>query len=227
MNCDVVKDLLPLYHDGVCSEESRILVEEHLKECEDCREYLEEIGREIFQPVKEEVKIIDVLKILRKKFFKKRTIIVLGSIILAFAFLIGGYQVGLNYEIPVKYEDTENALEIIQHFFAFPGKDPAIIRDFHRVTLLINTVGDENYIYAYYTKTLINDNRRAYGTTMLRPAYFYYGNIKDIDPSDYPSFGWNKISAVYYLIGDFHKLSTMDDEEFAEATKDAVLVWEK
>ena len=35
-NCDVIQDLLALYHDGVCSEESRAAVEEHLAECERC-----------------------------------------------------------------------------------------------------------------------------------------------------------------------------------------------
>ncbi|MGO4542865.1 zf-HC2 domain-containing protein [Paenibacillus sp. 2TAB19] len=36
--CNVVYDLLPLYIDGVCSEESKELVEEHLTECPACRE---------------------------------------------------------------------------------------------------------------------------------------------------------------------------------------------
>ncbi len=40
MKCGVIRDLLPLYHDGVCSEESRALVEEHLEGCEACREEL-------------------------------------------------------------------------------------------------------------------------------------------------------------------------------------------
>lgn len=35
--CEIAKDLLPLYEDGVCSEESRKAVEEHLAECEKCR----------------------------------------------------------------------------------------------------------------------------------------------------------------------------------------------
>ena len=30
--CEVIRDLLPLYQDGACSEESRGLVEAHLKE---------------------------------------------------------------------------------------------------------------------------------------------------------------------------------------------------
>nr|WP_325184710.1 zf-HC2 domain-containing protein [uncultured Oscillibacter sp.] len=40
MNCKIIQDLLPLYHDGVCSEESRGLVEEHLAGCEICRQVL-------------------------------------------------------------------------------------------------------------------------------------------------------------------------------------------
>lgn len=42
--CDMIRDLLPLYYDKVCSEESRQNVEEHLLECESCREELRLIG---------------------------------------------------------------------------------------------------------------------------------------------------------------------------------------
>ena len=42
MNCEIVRDLLPLYEDGLCSEESRGAVEEHLKSCEACRKLLPE-----------------------------------------------------------------------------------------------------------------------------------------------------------------------------------------
>ena len=38
--CEVVKDLLPLYHDGVCSEASNEIVRAHLEECDSCREEL-------------------------------------------------------------------------------------------------------------------------------------------------------------------------------------------
>lgn len=37
LSCAVVQDLLPLYVDGVCSDESKRLVEAHLAECADCR----------------------------------------------------------------------------------------------------------------------------------------------------------------------------------------------
>lgn len=47
ISCEVIKDLLPLYKDDVCSEKSKDLIEEHLPECEDCREYLDALNSEL------------------------------------------------------------------------------------------------------------------------------------------------------------------------------------
>ncbi|MBU5627864.1 zf-HC2 domain-containing protein [Oscillibacter sp. MSJ-2] len=43
MKCEIVRDLLPLYCDNVCSAESRAEVEAHLKECAGCRREMEEL----------------------------------------------------------------------------------------------------------------------------------------------------------------------------------------
>lgn len=40
-NCGIIDDLLPLYVDGACSEESKAAVEAHLTSCEACRRELE------------------------------------------------------------------------------------------------------------------------------------------------------------------------------------------
>lgn len=45
--CNVIDDLYPLYKDGVCSGESRALVEAHLHECEECRKRFEDVDIEI------------------------------------------------------------------------------------------------------------------------------------------------------------------------------------
>ena len=44
MNCNVIKDLLPLYVDGCCSEESEKIVTEHLALCESCRRIHDQMG---------------------------------------------------------------------------------------------------------------------------------------------------------------------------------------
>ena len=41
--CGLVRDLLPLYRDNVCGEESRRIVEAHLAECADCPKILEQL----------------------------------------------------------------------------------------------------------------------------------------------------------------------------------------
>lgn len=42
--CEMIRDLLPLYHDKVCSKTSERVVEEHLKECVPCREIAEKLN---------------------------------------------------------------------------------------------------------------------------------------------------------------------------------------
>ncbi len=42
--CDVIRDLLPLYQDQVCSAESTRVVREHLEECEECRKVAEKLA---------------------------------------------------------------------------------------------------------------------------------------------------------------------------------------
>lgn len=43
ISCEIIKDLLPLYHDGVCSNESKAMIEEHLAECDNCKKELDEM----------------------------------------------------------------------------------------------------------------------------------------------------------------------------------------
>ncbi len=40
-SCDIIRDLLPLYKDNICSDASKDIIEDHLCVCEDCREYYE------------------------------------------------------------------------------------------------------------------------------------------------------------------------------------------
>ena len=48
--CEMIQDLLPLYHDGVCSEVSKTVVQEHLKTCNCCQKVLKDLDDEIKMP---------------------------------------------------------------------------------------------------------------------------------------------------------------------------------
>ena len=41
--CDVIRDLLPLYADNVVSDTSREIIETHLADCDACRDYLKKL----------------------------------------------------------------------------------------------------------------------------------------------------------------------------------------
>ena len=45
MECSIIKDLLPLYVDDCCSDESCQVIEEHLKNCADCKSTYESMKR--------------------------------------------------------------------------------------------------------------------------------------------------------------------------------------
>jgi hypothetical protein len=50
ISCEIVKDILPLYYDNVCSRESKKMVEEHLIECDECKSELARIEEDIKIP---------------------------------------------------------------------------------------------------------------------------------------------------------------------------------
>lgn len=46
--CDVIQDIIPLYHDSVCSSKSREYVDEHIKSCKDCSKFLKALDESGF-----------------------------------------------------------------------------------------------------------------------------------------------------------------------------------
>ena len=69
-DCNVIRDLLPLYADEVCSSESREIVDEHLAECPACKEVLARIREnEIENHLAAEKE--DVIRYQKKKFGRR------------------------------------------------------------------------------------------------------------------------------------------------------------
>ncbi len=92
MKCEIIRDLLPGYIDGLTSETSNAAIEEHLKECEECRKYLEVMKKEIvseqyIERSKEEIK--EDIKPFRKikKEMRKKTITAVVIVLITVAVL--------------------------------------------------------------------------------------------------------------------------------------------
>ena len=70
-SCKIIEDLLPIYIDNVCSEESRQLVEEHLSQCSKCRTLMQSISGLQFERIdKSESEKTEIVKNGFKKIYR-------------------------------------------------------------------------------------------------------------------------------------------------------------
>ena len=94
INCEIIKDLLPLYHDEAVSEKTAEAVKEHLEECAECREEYESISASL--PLKAEAKTTgEKFARFMKKHRIKQAILV---VFLIAALILGGW---FSFNVPV------------------------------------------------------------------------------------------------------------------------------
>lgn len=90
--CKVIEDLLPMYFDKVCSDESTALIEKHLQDCPHCSRILSDLRTDINIPKKEVDDTKPLIKI-QKNYKKMRTrwLIIIAVILtlIPIAFFVG------------------------------------------------------------------------------------------------------------------------------------------
>ena len=103
--CSVIQDLLPLYAEDLTGEDSRKLVEEHLEECEACKQSLEDL-----KEVRPVTALTDTVPLqLVKQLLRRHTVawcLLVGCLVAAIAFAVVGRMTeaeGVSY--------TKNAFE--------------------------------------------------------------------------------------------------------------------
>lgn len=79
--CEIIEDLLFGYSDGTLNAESKKLVEEHLKGCDECKKKLETIKKEN-DFTNDEVKALKYFKKFRRKNMIKTILAVIGVLVL-------------------------------------------------------------------------------------------------------------------------------------------------
>lgn len=103
--CEVIRDLLPLYRDGVCGETSRHFVSGHLQNCAACRQELAGLEAALAQPAPSDESA--PLKAVAKALEKKRRKVMWRSIlaaVLIVAVSLGAYAALAQIPISVPLE---------------------------------------------------------------------------------------------------------------------------
>ena len=211
--CPMIQDLLPLYVDQICSQESRRAVEEHVENCPLCRARLEELRREDPLPPPEQ----------DREQSKARVLAGAAALGVAVWLLVFRFQTPIPYSQDIRIQEVEPAFHM-----EYLGRDHAGLEVLFRVT----EEGGETIrrVYLCYTGSL--------WTRYLSPGSPYHesvginnGIVLDTRHGTVIPLPFDGgADQVWYLAGDLEELEELEDLDeasFQAQAGDAVLLWER
>lgn len=174
LDCDIVSDLLSLYHDGVVKETTRESVKRHLETCDSCRKEYEALCvalpieiEEVTTNTKE--KFLDMMR----KAKRNRIITSITVVILICALVVGGYFLQLQFLI-VNLPD-----EYITVYRTYRYKT----EEGDKLFVLYS----DSYLGSSRTDTEVKQGESGDMLVMnikkpfFIPSYYYYENYKEIE----------------------------------------------
>lgn len=175
--CEIVQDLLFGYNDKTLQNTSKEFVEDHLKECNECKEILKQIQNDT-EP-EEEIEKINYFKKVRSKINRKNIFLIIALVLLAFVILFN-ILVFVNYnnkasemKIVLKDNVTQEQLNDI---------DQIIKSNFKDVEIKYSSKEDELQKYKEKFKNFVagyDENNNPFSD-----MYYIKANINDIEKID-------------------------------------------
>lgn len=216
--CNLIKDLFPLYHDGVCSGESKEAVEQHLGECSCCKEYYAAMCEtdEIIIPPPDtdmECQKAASFQSVRRKLLRRQILAVAASFALITGVALAVAGALKNSVNIVKYEDnisvsmTDGGLTV-----RLNGSRVTYVES-KRVAVMED--GQErNYLFFCVSDTKWSDlttGRQVFSEYVLCPA----------------DKGAEQIDGVYYYTGEYAGIESMDSDALRKITDASELLWSR
>ena len=111
ISCDGIRDLLPLYVEDMLSNDSKNIVDEHIEQCESCRDELKKLsGDEVHSCAVNQIEnksIYDSLNKIRKRISFKIQITVLISVIFTSIVAVFAWDYYDNHRIYMPYKEAK------------------------------------------------------------------------------------------------------------------------
>ncbi|MCL1853224.1 MAG: zf-HC2 domain-containing protein [Peptococcaceae bacterium] len=242
IKCEIIQDLLPLYADGACSDQSQELVEEHTQSCPACSKELAKMQNgEIEVHIQENTSVkIGVLKSVKRKLFKKNIMIAAAASALALLIAFISYWSIFHRDTPMAYVEGDimvqrlfvevslevdgmaagaSIMDIITSTKSFHG--------LHIASRMISINGVETEImYLCLGETLATkwwpdlSGQRVHRFLDVKvappPANVA---LPPIEPPTPPPV------EIYYLAAPLNKLRSMSDEDFYAQRNSGVFLW--
>lgn len=175
--CEVIRDLIPLYQDGILSAKTEEIIAEHLKECPQCRIFIDDYSQPVHTELGETLPEADTFKKVSKRVKKWGLYAGLGILIIIMAVASVSFYLGR--------ADREPSLSVRQavnifaqadiHLNKTSDPDAPEINGVKPVSFFINDTENKLHIYHYDS---IAERKTAFTiwSENNRETFFYESN---------------------------------------------------
>lgn len=218
--CNIIRDLLPLYLDNVCSNEAKEIVKEHLENCPECSAYFhsmvdadKEISVSISSNTKNEFQKASSFRAVKKKILYKQ---ILAAIISIFVLIVITFSIIGILKKSTRIVPYENNISVSMVDGNLIGRLYGSEYSHLKIkTLSINQDGqDLRCAFYFVSDTIWNDITTSEN---VFSEYVICQKDKNADAVD----------RVYYYTGNYTDLESMSDAELEDIIQSSKLLWEK
>lgn len=113
INCNIIRDILPLYLDDVVSDETKQMVKEHLQSCASCRAEASSMKKDVILPASKAQRLAEakVIKGIRNKIFRKKVVVSAATAAAVLAVSAGVYALLTLPRSVIPYEKSGGVCE--------------------------------------------------------------------------------------------------------------------
>ena len=216
--CSLIHDLLPLYHDGVCSEESNKVIENHLSECSSCKDYYISLceADEIFTAPKDtgvEMKKAASFRTIKRRMRKKQILVVILAFVIFAVISISVVELLKKSEQVITYEDNISVSMVDDSLIGRLQGNQANHLKIKQVEIE-NNGNASTYLFFYMSGTKWDDlitNNDVFSEYVLCAA----------------DKGAAHIDCVFYYTGDYTGIESMDLGDLQKIMDSSILLWSK
>lgn len=215
IKCTIIQDLLPLYVDDIVSNDTKELIEQHLKTCQTCQKEYQQMTETLYIPIENKVTLFEKIN---KKWQRKKIILIGGSILTTLLLCLAVFSYVFYYKKMIPYSDDLFVIEeqenqtLVSTYF---GKSHAGSYMTHPMKVEID--GEmKNISLIYYVETMANSPK----SNLLR-------NDERIVPERFELPDSKTVDEVYYGKYDLEKVIITKEQTWDELLQEMILIWER
>ena len=219
INCNIIRDILPLYLDDVVSDETKQMVEEHLQSCASCRAEASAMKKDVILPASKTQRLAEakVIKGIRTKIFRKKVIVSAVTVAAVLAVAAGVYALLALPRSVIPYEESGASVSRVslegsedEYLYCSMDTSKAAGSVCHEPVTVQTEAGEKTVVILYEYSTMWSRH----------VAPFFEAENEAVTLEPLGSAG--EIDAVYY--GEFEPVSEFYEDPSSVLDK-AELIW--